>query len=119
MVGFFGLLFVACVTTFIMVWLITYIPIHSKFLGISYSPRLFACKFLVPFDIVMSSIMVLGPWIIGAGGLGHTILATFTGLGLTAGTVLIRKVLVPKWRAKYQEEAGIKSTPKFKMAAAA
>jgi len=119
MVGFFGLLFVACVTTFIMVWLITYIPVHAKFLGMHYSPRLLACKFLVPFDVVISTICVLGPWIIGAGGLGHTILATFTGLGLTAGTVLIRKVLVPKWRIKYEEEAGFKTTPKLRLVRAA
>ncbi len=104
MVGFFGLLFVSLASAFAMIWLIGYAPIYSKFVGIKYSPRLMICKLLIPIDVTMTSIMVLGPWIIGGGGLGHVILSTFTGLGLTAGTVLIRKFFVPKWRKLYLQE---------------
>jgi hypothetical protein len=109
MVGFFGLLFVALASAFAMVWLIGYAPIHSKLMGVNYSPRLFICRFLIPIDVTMTTIMVLGPWIVGADGLGHCILAVFTSLGLTAGTVLIRKIFVPRWRQVYQQECGSKA----------
>lgn len=103
MIGFVDLMFVSLASAFALVWLIGYAPISSKLLGISYSPRLLICRLLIPIDITMTIIMVLGPWIIGSGGLGTTVLSTFTSLGFTAGTVLVRKYFVPLWRAKYSE----------------
>lgn len=103
MLGAGMLLVVSAASAFAMIWLITYAPIIKTTIGIRWSPRLMFCKWLVPFDIIMTTIMVLGPWILGAGGLGHTILATFTSLGLSAGTYIVRKMFVPKWKLAYAE----------------
>ena len=103
MLGLAALIFVSAASAFAMIWLIGYAPIQSRILGFKYSPRLMICKLLVPFDIFMTSIMVLGPWIIGGGGVSHVIIAVFTSLGLTAGTLIVRKGLVPKWRKMYEQ----------------
>jgi len=103
MLGLAALMFVSAASAFAMVWLIGYASIESKILGFRYSPRLLICKFLIPFDIFMTSIMILGPWIIGGGGISHAVFATFTSLGLTGGTLIIRKLMVPKWKRTYNQ----------------
>ena len=100
-----ALLFVAAGGAFALAWLIHYVPLHSKFLGKDYSPRLTLCRFLAPFDATLTFILVAGP-IIGLGtaitGIGMMIYNVCLGLGISAGVVFTKKALVPAWTKQYK-----------------
>jgi len=98
------LLFIALVGSASIVYLLTYLPIHAKVLGVNISPRLIICKVIAPFDSVMTVLLVMGGWL-GLGsavGLGMTVYSVASGVGLSVGAVFVRKVMVPKWRNKYK-----------------
>lgn len=102
----FSLLIVGLGGSFAVIWLINYIPLMSSIFGRPYSPRLFACKLLSPFDAFITMFLVAGAWV-GLGtmvtGIGMMVYNVITGIGLSLGVVFTKKVLVPRWEKQYQQ----------------
>jgi hypothetical protein len=104
--NFITLLIVAFGGAFSIVWLIHYIPLISTIFGKKFSPRLFICKTLGPFDAVMTIILVAGAWAgIGTAvtGIGMMVYNVMTGIGLSMGVLFTKKVLKPRWEKTYKE----------------
>ncbi len=97
-----GLLFVSLLCAGTIVWLLTYVPLSKRALGKNVSPRLLACKFLIPMDVILTSTLVLGPLLIGISGIGVFIAGVFTATGLSLGTAFVRRILVPIWTRKFE-----------------
>jgi hypothetical protein len=101
----FALLWIAIGGAFAIGWLIHYLPLRSTFLGKAYSPRLAACRVVAPFDAVMTFILIGGSWV-GLGtavmGIGMMVYNVLTGIGLSMGAVIVRKVLMPRWKKQYE-----------------
>lgn len=101
-----SLIFIAFGAAFAMIWLISYLPIYSTFLGKVYSPRLLICKILAPFDVAMTTILVCGSWVgcsTAATGIGMIIYNVMTGIGLSLGVQITRKWFVPKWKERFEK----------------
>lgn len=97
---------IAFAASFAVVWLITYIPIHATIFGKSYSPRLFFCKFLVPMDVSLTLVLIMGGWIgisTAATGIGMICYNVFTGIGISLAVMAVRKFLIPRWTKKFEE----------------
>lgn len=106
--GIDTLIFIALAATVAILVLLSYAPLHSTFMGRSYSPRLLIAKLIAPFDIGVTLLLVMGT-IVGlttVTGIGNIIFNVATGLGLSLGAVIVRKLFVPIWRKKYEREKG-------------
>lgn len=86
-----------------VVYLVTYVPLISTMYGKSWSPRLSVCKLLVPADIILTITLVLVPMFVGVSGIMAFIASGFTAVGLSTGVYFTKKVLVPRWKRKYNE----------------
>ncbi|MCK9521803.1 MAG: hypothetical protein M0R76_02015 [Proteobacteria bacterium] len=107
------LLLVSALAAGSVIYLVTYAPLISK--SGRWSPRLLVCKFLVPADIVVTTVLVLGPLFGGIAGIFAFVAGIFTSVGLSAGVVIVRRVLMPRWKEKYlaqKKELATKPTGK-------
>jgi len=123
-----SLLIVAAASTFAVIWLVHYVPIiatrpktiwltnhpkTNKFcilpstINIAWSPKLFICKLLVPFDVGITLFLVF------AGMLGLTTMVTgismmvfnvLTAVGWSVGVGIIHKFLRPRWKRQFEEK---------------
>jgi len=99
------ILFIAVGSVFSLLILLGYAPVHKKTFGIHWSPKLFVAKLIAPFDVGITLFLVMGT-ILGltmVTGIGNIIFNIATGLGISAGSVLIRKVFVPHWKRQFKE----------------
>lgn len=122
--SFIGLAVIAAGSVFTIIWIVHYAPLIStkpktiwltkyagkfriipKIVMIPYSPRLFLCKLLVPFDVGISLFLVF------AGMLGLTTIVTgismmvfnvLTAVGFSIGVAIVHKWLRPRWNAQFQ-----------------
>ena len=101
-----ALLIVAFGGAFSVFWLLQYIPLVGKVGKKIFSPRLAACKILAPFDAAITIVMVAGAWIgiTSVTGVGMLVYNVLAALGISAGVVATKKLFVPKWAAKFNEE---------------
>lgn len=135
-----SLLVIAIGATFSIVWLIHYLPLLStkpktvclskhpetnkialvpRIVYLPWSPRLFACKLLVPFDIGITLFLVF------AGMLGLTTMVTgismmvfnvLTAIGVSAGVYIVHKFFMPRWTKQYESELREWENQKYKKA---
>lgn len=96
------LLIAALIAACSVIWLVTYASIIKSIMGRTYSPRLTWCKFLIPLDIVVTSVLILGPMLTGIHGIQGAIFGVFVGAGLSVGVAFTRRVMMPRWRARYE-----------------
>lgn len=125
--SFSTLILIAFGTTFSLVWLIHYSPILAKkpslfwmrkhpttgkycllprVAYVPYSPRLFICKLLAPFDIGVSIFLVLAS-ILGitiVTGISMLVYNILTAIGISIGVLFIHKILRPRWEKQYENE---------------
>lgn len=97
---------IAFAAAFAVVWLITYIPLHSTMFRKSWSPRLWFCKTLIPMDVTLTLVLICGGWIgitTASTGIGMVTYNVFTGIGISVAVLCIRKFLIPRWEKKYQQ----------------
>lgn len=90
--------------------LLSYAPLHSTFFGHSYSPKLIFAKLVAPFDIGITLVLILGT-IIGitvVTGIGMVVFNVATGIGLSIGSFIVRKLLAPRWRKQYNQIVAIR-----------
>lgn len=100
----FGIIFIAAGAVFSLLILLSYAPIHKKTLGVHWSPKLTIAKLIAPFDVTVTLFLVLGT-ILGltmVTGVGNIIFNIATGLGISAGSILVRKVLTPRWKKQFK-----------------
>ena len=105
--GVAALLIVAFGGSFAVVWLLHYLPLTSTIAGKTFSPRLIACKLLMPFDAGITLFLVAGAWTglaTAVTGIGMMVYNVLTGIGLSVGVVFTRKVLMPRWQKAYAEK---------------
>ena len=103
--SFVPLIWIAIGGSFAVVWLIHYIPIHSTAFGRSWSPRLAFCRLLEPLDAAMTLFLVCGAWVgltSAVIGIGMMVYNVTTGIGISMGVLITKKVLLPRWKASYQ-----------------
>lgn len=102
---FFNLLLVSSGAVFSIIWLLTYIPITKKLFGVYYSPRLLACKLLVPFDVSLTLFLMIGG-ITGilstVTGIGMVVYNVCVAVGISLGVGITHKFLVPRWEKLHQ-----------------
>lgn len=101
----FIIVFIATGAVFSLLILLGYAPVHRKFLGIHWSPKLMIARLIAPFDVSITLFLVLGT-IVGltaVTGVGNIVFNIATGLGISAGSLLIRKMLVPRWKQQYKQ----------------
>ena len=92
-----------------IIYLLSYLPLVSRFAGKTISPRLIVCKILAPADVLITLFLVAGSWIgltVAVTGISMIIYNVITGIGLSLGVIFTRKVLVPKWQSKFEEQVG-------------
>lgn len=105
--NFMALLLVAFGASFAVIWLLTYIPLLKKSFGKTWSPRLFVInKLLGPFDAVVTLILVGGGWVglTSALGISAMVYNVLSGIGLSLGVVVAKKLFAPRWQKQYDEE---------------
>ena len=112
------LFFVAFGATMGLLILLSYAPIHTRFLGKSISPRLIFAHLIAPADIGITLILIFGT-IVGltaVTGIGNIVFNVATGLGLSGGAFITRKFMMPRWRRKFEEEkATLKSKKRIRL----
>jgi len=116
MANIFMLILVAFGAAFALVWCINYLPIHRTIFGYHYSPKIWFCKFLAPFDATMTFILICGSWIgLTTATLGINLMVsnTLSGIGVSFGVVFIKKVLLPKWKNQYKQIIEAENTVAF------
>lgn len=104
MANVFMLMLVAFGASFAVVYLIMYLPLHKTIFGYHYSPRIWICKFLAPFDATMTFILICGAWIgvsSAVTGINLMVSNTLTGIGLSLGVIFLKKVMIPRWKKQY------------------
>ena len=110
--SFVALLFIAFSSAFSIIWLLNYLPLHSTILKVNYSPRLIICKFLAPFDAVLTFFLVGGSWVgigVAITGIGTIVYSVLSGIGISIGIVITKKYFIPKWQSDYNEKvSGLK-----------
>jgi hypothetical protein len=97
---------IAFAASFAVIWLITYIPIHSTLFGKSWSPRLWFCKTLIPMDVSLTLVLICGGWIgitTSQTGIGLITYNVFTGIGISLAVMSVRKFLIPRWTKKFNQ----------------
>ena len=107
MYGFLGLLIISFGAAFAIIWPITYIPITSKFFGKTISPRLIVCKLLAPFDAVLTLFLITGTWTgltVTITGISTIIYSIMSGIGMSLGVIIMKKLFVPRWREQYLQK---------------
>ncbi len=89
-----------------VVYLLTYVPLVGRIGRKTYSPRLLVCKILAPFDALATLLLIAGGWfgISAAVGLGASIMNILTGIGISVGVIIVKKLMVPRWTKKYEQE---------------
>lgn len=100
----FTIAFIAVGAVFSLLILLSYAPVHKRTLGIHWSPKLMVAKLIAPFDVGITLFLVLGT-ILGltmVTGIGNIIFNVATGLGISAGSILIRKVFAPRWEKQFK-----------------
>ena len=96
---------VASSAAFGVFWLVSYVPLKSTLFGKSYSPKLFICKVLVPFDIIVTLSLILGG-LLGIGvaiGLNLMVIKIFTSIGISLAVWFTNKALKPRWIEQYKQ----------------
>lgn len=130
--SFTTLILIAGGTTFSLIWLIHYSPILAKKPRIfwmknhpetgkfcviprvgytPWSPRLFICKLLAPFDIGVSVFLVLAS-ILGitlVTGISMLVYNILTAIGISIGVLVVHKILRPRWQEQYKHELAVYS----------
>jgi hypothetical protein len=105
--SYFGLLIVAIIAAGSVVWLVTYADIIKTIGGKTWSPRLVICRFLVPLDVIITLILILGPMLGGMHGIQSFICSVFVGAGLSVGVAFTRRILMPKWQKEYKDKKAV------------
>lgn len=85
--------------------LLGYAPVHSRILGINYSPRLIACWWLPIIDITVTLYLIAGNWFgLGNSNMGFmmTQLTIWTAIGLSLTVLIVRKMFKKRWIKQYE-----------------
>lgn len=125
--SFIGLLIVSAGAAFAVVWLLQYAPLISKkpktiwlrknpetnkfailpiVKYIEYSPRLFFCKLLIPFDIGITLFLVFAGMLglsTAVTGISMMIFNVMTAIGWSVGVFLVHKFFKPRWEKQYKK----------------
>jgi len=105
--SFVALLFIAFSSAFSVIWLLNYLPLHSTIFNLDYSPRLVICKFLAPFDAVLTFFLVGGSWVgigVAITGIGTIVYSVLSGIGISIGIVITKKYFIPRWTESYNNK---------------
>ena len=105
--NFIALLLVAGGATFACLWLLTYVPLTTKSFGKYWSPRISIVKnVLGPFDAGITMFLVAGGWIgiTSALGISAMIYNVLSGIGLSVGVVIAKKIALPIWERQHKQE---------------
>jgi len=102
-----ALLIVASGAVFSLIWLLTYVPLTKKSFGAFYSPRLLACKILVPFDVSITLFLMIGGLtglLTTVTGIGMAVYNVCVAVGISIGVGIVHKYLKPKWEKEYEHQ---------------
>ena len=104
----FAVLFlIAIAGAFAVVYLLAaYVPLQTSTFGIKWSPRLFITKRLLgPADAVLTLILIGGSWIgfTSVIGISSTVYNVLTGIGISMGVQIAKKLLYPHWKKEYDK----------------
>lgn len=101
----FILLIVSGIAAFGVLWLVHYVPLKKKVVGTYWSPRLFVCKLLIPFDISVTLLLIVGS-ILGIGtaigGIQTLVFNSFVAVGISLGIWILQKWVQPRWKREYE-----------------
>lgn len=104
-----SILFVSLGAVVGLMMILSYLPLDSRILGLVYSPRLIAAHLVAPFDAGVT-LLLIGGTILGihsVTGIGNIVFNIAVGLGLSASSILVRKVLIPRWKKQFAEKKAI------------
>ena len=74
------------------------------------------CKALAPLDATLTLILVAGAWIgvtSAVTGINMMVYNVLTGIGISLGVVFIKKIMVPRWEAEYQQRCADNAAKRF------
>lgn len=110
--GIGSLVFVSIGAVVGLMMILSYFPLITKTLGVIYSPRLLVARLVAPFDAGVT-LLLIGGTVIGihsVTGIGNIVFNISVGLGLSASSIIVRKLLIPRWKKQYiEEKAALKS----------
>jgi len=99
-------IFIALGAAFTLIWMITYIPLYTVTFGRFWSPRLFFTRFMIAMDITFTMILIAGGWVglsTVATGIGMVVYNVMTGIGLSIGILIVRKIFIPRWEKQFNQ----------------
>jgi hypothetical protein len=95
--SFTALFIIAAGAAFGVGWTLHYVPLHTKIFKWHISPRLIICKFLAPFDAIITILLIGGAWIgfTTSQGIGSITFNVLSGIGISCGVLILRRWIQP------------------------